>query len=106
MLPDFDADLGQLSDSFQDIGNPHINMLSCLYTSYIGVLLRILKLISDRILITMDLLNIFIFSLVCFVFVLSLKILKIFFGLSSASGHSNIVIGLHLQLNCSRDGDP
>ena len=54
----------------------------------------------------MDLLNIFIFSLVCFVFVLSLKILKLFFGLSSASGHSNIVIGLHLQLNCSRDGDP
>ena len=54
----------------------------------------------------MDLLNIFIFSLVCFVFVLILKILKLFYSLSSTSGHSNIVIGLHLQLNCSRDGDP
>ena len=69
-------------------------------------LLSNILIISDKILITMDLLNIFIFSLVCFVFVLILKILKLFYSLSSTSGHSNIVIGLHLQLNCSRDGDP
>ena len=54
----------------------------------------------------MDVLNIFVFCLVCFLFVLSLKILKIFFGLSSSGGHSNIVIGLALQLHCTRDGDP
>ena len=54
----------------------------------------------------MDLFNIFIFSLVCFVFVLTCKILKLFYGLSSSSGRSSVVIGLHLQLNCSRDGDP
>ena len=69
-------------------------------------LLSNILIISDQILITMDLLNIFIFSLVCFVFVLILKILKLFYSLSSTSGQSNIVIGLHLQLNCSRDGDP
>ena len=39
VFPDFDADLGQLSDVFQETGNPHINMLSFLYTSYIEVLL-------------------------------------------------------------------
>ena len=39
VFPDFDSDLGQLSEVFQETGNPHINILSFLYTSYIEVLL-------------------------------------------------------------------
>ena len=54
----------------------------------------------------MDLFNIFIFILVCFGFVLTCKTLKLFYGLSSVSGRSSVVVGLHLQLNCERVGDP
>ena len=45
VFPDFDADLGQISDVFHETGNPHINMLSLLYTFYIEVLLLISKFI-------------------------------------------------------------
>ena len=54
----------------------------------------------------MDSLHIFLFCLIIFLLVLSMKVLKIFLGLSSSSGHSNVVVGLAVQLLCTRDGDP
>ena len=49
VFTDFDADLGQISDVFHETGNPHINMLSLLYTFYIEVLLLISKFIIEYI---------------------------------------------------------
>ena len=54
----------------------------------------------------MELVNIFVCLLIGLGFVLLYKTLTLFYGLSSVSGRSSVVVGLHLQLNCERVGDP
>ena len=54
----------------------------------------------------MELVNIFVCLLIGLGFVLLYKTLTLFYGLSSVSGRSSVVVGLHLQLHCERVGDP
>ena len=54
----------------------------------------------------MELANICVCLLIGLGFVLLYKTLTVFYGLSSVSGRSSVVVGLHLQLNCERVGDP
>ena len=54
----------------------------------------------------MELVNIFVCLLIGLGFVLLYKTLTLFYGLSSVSGRSSVVVGLHIQLNCERVGDP
>ena len=54
----------------------------------------------------MDVVYLFAAAIIVLVFILLYKALFVFYGLSSSSGRSSVVLGFHVQLNCERFGDP
>ena len=54
----------------------------------------------------MDVAYVFAAAIIVLGFILLYKTLYVFYGLSSSSGRSSVVLGFYIQLNSERVGDP
>ena len=126
----YDSDLGKLSEGWSETGK-HYVFAYILYfspTFYVDIsdsdlvnmfcpLSLVMSLLMTALTIAdepnrlvfiseMDVNYVFAAVILIPVFILLHRALIVFYGLSSSTGRSSVILGFHVQLNCDRVGDP